>query len=63
MACHFLLQGIFPTQGLNCLLNSAHLSAGLWDFVGERKRDGENGKEVEVEWQNYTMSFHLIFFF
>lgn len=24
-----------------------------------RGRDGQNGKEVEVDWQNYTVSFHL----
>lgn len=39
-----------------------YLSARLWDFAGERKRDGENGKEVEPDWQNYTVSFNLILF-
>ena len=56
VGCHFLLQGIFSTQGSNlCLL---HLSIGpqilyLWCYQGSPKR------------QNYILNgyvLHLIFF-
>ena len=72
MGCHFLLQGIFPTQGLNpgllCLLHwqaDSLLLSHLWSLKrkGYRYKNKGGEKDRSIKQRQWTMSAVVYFFF
>ena len=59
VGCHFLLQGIFPTQGLNpCLLNLLHWQVGSLITVPPEKPPPPFFLSISSHWKDWCWSWY-----